>query len=142
MLNKPEIQQNRITIPSDPALIREVDEFVELRLRERNLADTLIADIAICATEIVNNGINHGNKQDLNKTVTLELKFDSDQVMIIVTDQGNSFDPTAVEDPGDPRNLLREVGRGIFIVKHLMDTVEIDRAEGGGTIVTLTKKVA
>ena len=142
MLNKPEIQQNRITIPSDPALIREVDEFVELRLRERNLADTLIADIAICATEIVNNGINHGNKQDRNKTVTLELKFDSDQVMIIVTDQGNSFDPTAVEDPVDPRNLLREVGRGIFIVKHLMDTVEIDRAEGGGTIVTLTKKVA
>ena len=142
MLNKPEIQQNRITIPSDPALIREVDEFVELRLREHNLADTIIADIAICATEVVNNGINHGNKQDLNKTVTLELKLDSDQVIIIVTDEGNSFDPTAIEDPVDPRNLLREVGRGIFIVKHLMDTVEIDRAEGGGTVVTITKKIA
>lgn len=142
MLNKPEIQKNRITIPSDPALIREVDEFVELRLREHNLADTLIADIAICATEVVNNGINHGNRQDRNKTVTLELKLDSDQVIITVTDEGSSFDPAAVEDPVDPRNLLREVGRGIFIVKHLMDTVEIDRAEGGGTVVTLTKKIA
>jgi len=142
MLNKPEIQQNRITIPSDPALIREVDEFVESRLRERNLSDTLIADIAICATEIVNNGINHGNKQDLNKTVTLELKLDPEQVVIVITDQGISFDPERVEDPVDPRNLLREVGRGIFIVKHLMDTVEIDRAQGGGTVVTLTKKIA
>jgi serine/threonine-protein kinase RsbW len=142
MLNKPEIQQNRITIPSDPALIREVDEFVELRLREHNLSDTLIADIAICATEIVNNGINHGNKRDLNKTVTLELKFGPEQVVIVVTDQGGSFDPQRVEDPVDPRNLLREVGRGIFIVRHLMDTVEIGRAEGGGTVVTITKKIA
>jgi anti-sigma regulatory factor (Ser/Thr protein kinase) len=83
MLNRPEIQQNRITIPSDPALIREVDEFVESRLRERNLSDTLIADIAICATEIVNNGINHGNKQDLNKTVTIELRLDPEQVVKI-----------------------------------------------------------
>lgn len=142
MLNKPEIHQNRITIPSDPALIREVDEFVESRLKERNLSDALIADIAICATEIVNNGINHGNKQDLNKTVTLELRMDDERVVIVVTDQGDSFDPQRVEDPVDPRNLLREVGRGIFIVRHLMDEVDISRVAGGGTVVTLTKKIA
>lgn len=142
MLQKPEIHQNRITIPSDPALIREVDDFVESKLRELNLSDSIIADIAICATEVVNNGINHGNKQNLNKTVTLELKLDPEQVVISVTDQGDSFDPARVEDPVDPRNLLREVGRGIFIVKHLMDTVEFRCADGGGTIVTLTKKIA
>ncbi len=107
-----------------------------------NLTDSLIADIAICATEIVNNGINHGNKQDLNKTVTLELRADPEQVVITVTDQGESFDQARVEDPVDPRNLLREVGRGIFIVRHLMDSVEIHRADGGGTVVTLTKKIA
>jgi serine/threonine-protein kinase RsbW len=142
MLRKPEIHQNRITIPSDPALIREVDDFVESKLREINLSDSVIADIAICATEVVNNGINHGNKQNLNKTVTLELKLDPEQVVISVTDQGDCFDPARVEDPVDPRNLLREVGRGIFIVKHLMDTVEFRRADGGGTVVTLTKKIA
>jgi serine/threonine-protein kinase RsbW len=142
MLKKPEIHKDRIVIPSDPALIRDVDEFVETKLRELSLADAVVADIAICATEIVNNGINHGNKQDLNKTVTLELKLDPDQVVITVTDQGDSFDPNGVEDPVDPRNLLREVGRGIFIVKHLMDTVDIRRNERGGTVVTLTKKIA
>ena len=133
---------NKIVIPSDPMLIGQVDDFVETRLRQRHLPDAIIADIAICATEIVNNGINHGNKQNSNKTVTIELRFDPDQVVITVIDQGDSFDPAKVENPVDDKNLMREVGRGLFIARHLMDAVDISRADTGGTIVTLTKKIA
>jgi serine/threonine-protein kinase RsbW len=139
---RPEVHQNRIVIPSDPSLIGEVDEFVEAKLRQRQVSDSLIADIAICATEVVNNGINHGNKRDLDKTVTLELQFDADQVIITVTDQGESFNPEEVENPLDEKNLLREVGRGLFIIRSFMDRVEINRAASGGTVVTLTKKIA
>jgi serine/threonine-protein kinase RsbW len=143
MARQTQIRGNTITIPSDPILICEVDEFVESRLRERSVEDTIIADIAICATEVVNNGIYHGNRQDPNKTVTLEMKFSPDEVVILVTDQGdNSFNPAEVRDPIADENLLREVGRGIFIVRHLMDKVDIGPAAGGGTVVTLTKKIA
>ena len=141
MLKKPEIHGNTIVVPSDPHLIGEIDEFVESRLRARKVDDSIIADIAICATEIANNGIIHGNKENPEKTVTLDMNFTGDEVTITITDQGKYFNPDAVENPLDDKNLLREVGRGIFIVRSLMDRLEITPAEGGGTMVTLVKKI-
>lgn len=140
-LDKPQIYHNRITIPSIPALIKDVDDFLEAKLRERKVPDSLIADIAISATELVNNGIYHGNKQDQSKTVTLELEFIDTTVKITISDEGASgFDPGGIADPTEERNLLREAGRGIFIVRELMDSVEIKRGAQGGTIVTIVKK--
>jgi serine/threonine-protein kinase RsbW len=137
----PEIHNNKIVIPSDQELIAKVDEFVETRLRDRNIDDSIIADIAICATEVVNNGIIHGNKDDRSKTVTLEMVFSDGEVTITVTDQGDFFDANHIASPVDDENLMREVGRGIFIVKNLMDQVDIERANGGGTRVILIKKL-
>ncbi len=141
MLQKPDIQGNRIVIPSNQTLIGEVDDFVESRLRDRNVDESIVADIAICATEIVNNGIIHGNKEDPGKVVTLEMNVSDSEVTLTITDQGEFFDYEHVEDPLDEQNLLREVGRGIFIVRSLMDRVEISKAESGGTCVTLVKKI-
>ncbi len=141
MLKKAEIHGNRIVVPSDPSLIGEIDEFVESRLRARNIDDSIIADIAICATEIANNGIIHGNKEDPEKTVTLDMDFSGNEVTITVTDQGNYFNPELVENPLDDKNLLREVGRGIFIVRSLMDRLDITPTDSGGTMVTLVKKL-
>ncbi|MCK4857729.1 MAG: ATP-binding protein [candidate division Zixibacteria bacterium] len=138
----PEISENKIVIPSQPALIRDIDEFVEAKLREWGVADTLIADIAICATEIVNNGIYHGNKEDPQKLVTLQLESGEDEIKITITDEGDYFNPDEIANPIAEENLLREVGRGIFIVRQLMDNVTIRQAEGGGTEVTFTKKIA
>jgi len=140
-MKEPEIHDNKIVIPSDQTLIAKVDEFVESRLRDRNVDDSIIADIAICATEVVNNGIIHGNKDNREKTVTLEMIFASDEVTITVTDQGEYFNPAEVASPVDDANLMREVGRGIFIVKNLMDQVDIEQANGGGTRVILIKKL-
>ena len=140
-MKEPEIHDNKIVIPSDQKLIAKVDEFVETRLRDREIDDSIIADIAICATEVVNNGIIHGNKDDRSKTVTLEMLFAADEVTITVTDQGEFFDPSGVANPVDDENLMREVGRGIFIVKNLMDQVDIEQANGGGTRVILIKKL-
>ncbi|MGB5107708.1 MAG: ATP-binding protein [Candidatus Zixiibacteriota bacterium] len=141
MLKRPEIHGNTIVVPSDPNLIGEIDEFVESRLRARKVDDSIIADIAICATEIANNGIIHGNKANPEKTVKLDMNFTGEEVTITITDQGQYFNPDDVENPLDEKNLLREVGRGIFIVRSLMDRLEITPAEGGGTMVTLVKKI-
>ena len=67
--------------------------------------------------------------------------FAADEVTITVTDQGEFFDPSGVANPVDDENLMREVGRGIFIVKNLMDQVDIEQANGGGTRVILIKKL-
>ncbi len=131
----------RLTVPSIPDRITEVDEFLESALRQAGLAEGIIADIAISVTEIVNNAIDHGNAGDSEKMVRLELTIDVDEVKIEVTDEGGGFNPETVADPLAQENLLREVGRGIFIVRHLMDTVDIDFVPGRGTMVQITKKL-
>jgi serine/threonine-protein kinase RsbW len=59
-------------------------------------------------------------------------------IRISIRDEGNGFDPEDVPNPLEPENLLKESGRGIFIVKSLMDEVEYDFSSGGAEI-TMTK---
>lgn len=131
----------RLVIPSDPHRIAEADEFLERHLRERGVSETLVTDLAIAATELVNNAIVHGNKQDLSKIVILSIHMTSTEIEIRVTDQGEIFDPEAIPDPLAEENLLKEVGRGLFIVRSLMDSVEYGRGPNGGNVVVARKNL-
>lgn len=131
-----------ITIPSALDQIANVDEFVEGWLRRRNVPENMIVDLAIAITELVNNAIKHGNKKDQNKMVTVRLLIKDGKAQATIADQGNGFDPEAVPSPIAEENLLKEIGRGIFIVRSLMDDVEYSFPKGGGTAVTITKRVA
>ncbi len=131
----------RLTVPSIPDRITQVDEFLEANLQKAGIADEIISDIAIAVTEIVNNAIDHGNAGDPEKMVKMNVTISAEEVAIEVTDEGGGFDPGAVADPLAEENLLREVGRGIFIVRHLMDTVSINGVPGKGTTVRAVKKL-
>ena len=141
MIKKPVIKDNSIIIPSIPEMIIAVDEYIETRLRDAGVSESIIADIAICATELANNGIYHGNKEDRNKVVTVLLEIDKKKIQVTVSDEGDIFNPDKLANPTDDEFLLREAGRGVFIVKKLMDTTVYSRSENGGTVVTITKKL-
>ncbi|HUU44836.1 MAG TPA: ATP-binding protein [Acidobacteriota bacterium] len=131
----------RLVIPSDPHRIAEADEFLEGTLREHGVPDSLVTDLAIAATELVNNAIIHGNKENLSKTVTLTVTISGDEVEIRVADQGDGFHPNEVPSPLAEENLLKEVGRGIFIVRSLMDEVEYEQVPGKGSVVVARKSL-
>ncbi len=131
-----------ITVPSSLDQIATVDDFVEEWLRRRNVPEDMIADLAIAVTELVNNAIKHGNKKDPDKMVTVRLHFDDSKARATVIDQGEGFDPDSLPNPIAEENLLKEIGRGIFIVKSLMDRVEFVFPKEGGTEVTITKIIA
>jgi serine/threonine-protein kinase RsbW len=131
-----------ITIPSSPDHIADVDEFVEGWLRKRNVPEDTIADLAIAVTELVNNAIKHGNKGDQTKKVTVSLIFINGGAQATVSDEGEGFDPEVIPNPIAEENLLKEIGRGLFIVKSLMDTVEFAFPATGGTKITISKKIA
>jgi len=131
----------QLVVPSVPDRVTEVDDFLESRLRDAGINEKIIADVAIAVTEIVNNAIDHGNAGDPNKMVRVSVVLAADVLKIEVTDEGGGFDPDAVASPLAEENLLREVGRGIFIVRHLMDTVVVDAGVGRGTTVRITKKL-
>ncbi len=133
-MDGPVIRGNTISIPSDPEYLVAVDDFLEGTLRGFGIDESTIADIAISVTEIVNNGILHGNKSDTSKTVTLTITKDGASVSFVVSDEGSGFDPDSIADPLKEENLLKQVGRGIFIARSLMDDVSFDIHEGGSTV--------
>jgi serine/threonine-protein kinase RsbW len=131
-----------ISIPSSLDYIAAVDEFVESWLRRRKVPEDTIADLAIAVTELVNNAVKHGNKKDQSKKVTVALRFINGEARATVSDEGEGFNPDTIPNPISEENLLKEIGRGIFIVKSLMDKVEFAFPAAGGTAVTISKKIA
>ena len=137
-MQKPLIIGNRISIPSTQEYLPDVDIFIEGILRGYGINESIIADIAISVSELVNNAIDHGNKKNEEKRVIVTIEKNSEAVSLTVTDEGAGFNPDELADPLAEENLLKEVGRGIFIVRSLMDEVDIALTKEG-TIVTFTR---
>ena len=91
--------------------------------------------------ELVNNAITHGNKLSVDLSVTVKVVKSGDEVSIEVSDQGRGFNPDGIANPISDENLLKDVGRGIFIVRSLMDKVDVNPSSRG-TRVTITKKLS
>ena len=139
-MRKPVIQGDTIRVPSDPEYLSDVDIFLEGTLRGFGTDESVVADIAISVSELVNNAMLHGNKSSGDKTVTVKIKRENDSVTVIVSDEGGGFDPTDIPDPLAEENLMHEVGRGLFIVRSLMDQVDITPTDRG-TTVAITKAI-
>ena len=137
-----ETNGNRISIPSSLDYIATVDEFLEDWLRAKDIPEDIIADLAIAVTELVNNAIKHGNRKDVTKKVTVILNYSDGEARASVTDQGPGFNPDNIPSPVAEENLLKEIGRGIFIVRSLMDDVRFTFPPEGGTTVTVVKRIA
>jgi serine/threonine-protein kinase RsbW len=91
--------------------------------------------------EALANAIKHGNRQDLSKRIHVEMDVIGQNLQISIRDEGEGFDPAAVEDPLSPENRLKTSGRGIFYMKTFMDDVRFRKLEGGGMEIVLTKNL-
>lgn len=97
-------------------------------------------NLSIAVTEAVGNAIVHGNKKNPQKKVHVVFRFGRDTVRISVRDEGEGFNPNALSDPLEPDNLMKESGRGIFILKTLMDEVRYSFSPEGTTVAFVLKK--
>lgn len=97
--------------------------------------------VGIAVREAVANAIKHGNQRDPDKPVAVDIAIDEGQLIVRVEDQGEGFDPAQVADPLAPENRLRPSGRGIFYMKSFMDEIEYSFRPGGGTVVTMRKRL-
>lgn len=95
--------------------------------------------LAIAVTEMANNAVIHGNKRDPHKNVHVTVTVSGSEVCMTIRDEGKGFNPDTLSNPLDPENLLRESGRGVFIVRSLMDELSYDFSKGG-TQVTIVKR--
>lgn len=96
--------------------------------------------VDLAVREAVANAIRHGNREDPDKRVDVDVRCNREELVIRVLDRGEGFEPRNVEDPRSPENLLSPNGRGIFYMQSFMDDIEYSFRPGGGTVVTLTKR--
>ena len=110
-----------IQIPSLSENIRMIESFIDNAKERYNLEDDIYGNIMIAVTEAVNNAIRHGNSNDKSKNVSLSLNLEENQIVFIVSDEGNGFDYQNLPDPTAPENLEKPGGRGIFFQKQISD---------------------
>ncbi len=94
-------------------------------------------DVEPALREALNNAVVHGNRLDPNKRVQILCRCEKRKgISIIVSDQGQGFDPNLVPEPSAIGRIEAEHGRGILLMKMAMDEVSFER---GGTKVHLRK---
>ena len=98
--------------------------------------------VDVAVRESVVNAITHGNQLDPSRRVFVEFETTARALTISVRDQGQGFDPAALPDPLAPENLLKDHGRGIFLIRCFMDDVQLLQAPEGGMRLRMTKRLA
>jgi serine/threonine-protein kinase RsbW len=114
--------------------------------RAVGLDEEAIHWVSVALRESVINAIKHGNRNDASKRVFVEFESASQagegRLTISVRDQGEGFDPDALEDPLEPLNILKPSGRGIFLIRNFMDEVRLQRAPEGGMEIRMVKRLS
>ncbi|MGB2601447.1 MAG: ATP-binding protein [Candidatus Omnitrophota bacterium] len=123
-------------IENDSHLLKEVSNVLIDDLKARGVDEDIIFDIYVGFEEALRNAMIHGNKSASNKKVAVETEIEGNKVTIMVEDEGEGFDPESLPDPTLDENLLKESGRGVYLINHLMDEV---RYENDGRRVVMIK---
>lgn len=114
-----------LEIPSVPDGITLVEAFLEDIRDQFCFKDDVCGNVMIAVTEAVNNSIHHGNRCDSNKKIRLEaITSNPYRLLIRVQDEGEGFDPDALPDPTAPDRIDQPGGRGVFLMRHLTDSIE------------------
>ena len=128
-----------LRLPSDVVVIEDavavVAEHVEATFRDLHEVRFNLR-VALC--EALANAMLYGNGGDPDKTVDLCARYGPTTIEVEVTDQGEGFDPDAVPDPTLPENLFKSDGRGVFLIRRLMDEVRFN--EKGNSICMILRR--
>jgi len=121
--------------------VEEVEAAADQLAVEASLDEDQRFHIAMAVREAAINAVLHGNEYDPARQIEVSLENTGKDLMITIADQGRGFDPDKVPDPLAKENLLRGTGRGIFLIRSLMDEVHFRQLDPG-TELTLVKHLA
>ena len=125
-------QENyHLEIESDPNNLITVEEFVNYFCKDLKLSDEKLANVLLAVTEATTNAVIHANKSDLNKKVTIDVHVEDSKLIMKVKDEGEGFNPDMIPDPTEPENLLKDSGRGLYLMKIYMDELKYNHTPTG-----------
>src|ERR1700732_3111165 len=95
--------------------------------RSCGFGEITVEHIGLAVHEIMTNAIIHGNHRDIHKKVVVTISRTAPELRIIISDQGDGFDPDRLPDPLSPEALLEGSGRGIYLARTFMDEFHVER---------------
>lgn len=111
-------------VPSALALVGEAVELIAHHCASGVLSPRRVRfHLRTALAEALTNAITYGNGQNPAKIVRVRAELAAETLRIVVRDDGDGFDADHVPDPTTPENLEREDGRGLFVMRHLVDDV-------------------
>ena len=121
--------------------VSELEAMAEKLATEAGLDEDEAFRVTMATREAAVNAVLHGNEYDPAKHVTASFENTGDSLVITISDEGKGLDPAKLPDPREPENLLLGTGRGIFLIRSMMDEVNF-RQLHPGTELTLVKHLA
>jgi len=128
----------QVKLPSDFASLVEVENLIDKVCAYLGIQEDAYGNVLIAVTEAVNNAIQHGNEENSNLFVDVAVGDKETEFCFRIKDEGIGFDFNSLPDPTAPENLLKESGRGIFLMRNLADEVEFD-GEGNSVNIYFSK---
>lgn len=128
-----------VRVPTDLDVVEETVDLVARHCLASGItprAARFVVRVALC--EALANAIQYGNRLDPDKRVDVTVQVDDDALQVFVCDEGEGFDPGIIPDPTDPGRVSLDNGRGLFLIRQLMDEVSFN-ARGNSICMTMRR---
>lgn len=134
--------EKSIILANDISEISRLYEFVEEVGNDFELSPDIVFNLNLVLEEAVVNIINYAYPKEEHESIYLSARMHEDSIVLVLTDTGKEFDPTAAPEAdvtlsADDRQIG---GLGIFLIRQIMNEVKYERIEGKN-VLTLEKKL-
>ncbi len=129
----------QLELESDPNNLITVEEFVNYFAKDIGVDEDKMNGLMLSVTEATTNAIIHANKSDPSKKVIIDVSVDNNNLIVKVKDEGKGFDPSKVPDPTASENLMKDSGRGVYLMRIYMDELKFNITPTGTETILILK---
>jgi len=121
-----------LEIPADIEAMAQVETLIDTVCTKLGVNEDFYGNVLIAVTEAVTNAIDHGSNKNKSLDVRVLVGDELKEFCFNIKDEGRGFDFLNLADPTAPDNILKENGRGIFLMRNLADDVVFE--DGGRSV--------
>lgn len=141
---KNKLKNTELIVKSRTENLSGIRDFIASAARSSEIKEDIVENIILAVDEACSNIIKHAYKRDPEGEIKINLELTNGKFIVIIQDEGNTFEPDSVPDP-DLQKYYRQRrvgGLGMYLMKSLMDDVEYISVPGKFNKVLLTKNIS
>jgi anti-sigma regulatory factor (Ser/Thr protein kinase) len=128
-----------LVLPNETSRLREMRSFIASYLADVRAPVDVSTEVLLAAGEATANACRHGRREGARTEVRVKCSLQGTKVAVTIADDGPGFDPSRI-DPGSLPDRFASGGRGLFLMRKLMDDVDIN-SSSEGTTVTMSRRL-